>query len=100
MQFSPDDMDSILSAVGESIQITDGLAVKTITGKFRKNFQSVSPYETTVGILLPAFTCKTADMAGVSNAAVFRIQSVDYKLDGKPEEQPSGFTLVKLGLKK
>ena len=90
----------MLDTVGESIRITDGISVKTIRGKFRKNFQSVSPYESNVGILLPAFTCKSADMAGVSNAAVYRIQSVDYKLDGKPEEQPSGFTLVKLGLKK
>ena len=99
MQFDPADMDTMLAATGEAIQITDGASIKTITGKFRKNFESVSPFETSAGVLHPAFTCKSSDMAGVSNAAVFRIQGIDYKRDGQPEEQPSGFTLVKLGLK-
>lgn len=100
MQFSQDDMDTILEVTGEPIRITDGTRTKTIKGKFRKNFQSVSPYESTTGILLPSFICKTSDFSGVSNAAVYRVQGIDYKLDGKPEESPNGFTTVKLGLKK
>lgn len=99
MQFDATDIDVILDTVGEEIQISDGVTT-IIKGKFRKNYQAVSPYESTVGILLPVFTCKTTDMAGITNAAVFSIRGVDYKLDGKPEELPSGLTLVKLGLKK
>lgn len=100
MSFTGPDMDVILAATGEDVIITDTGGSKTIRAKFRKNFQSVSPYESNVGILLPAFTCKTSDLVGMTNAAVFTARSVDYKLDGKPEELPSGFTIVKLGLKK
>jgi hypothetical protein len=101
MQFDPSDIDTILASTGEPVEVQfGGVTVKTIQAKFRKNFQSVSPYESNVGILLPAFTCKSSDLVGVDNNHTFLIQTKEYKLDGKPEEQPSGFTLVKLGLKK
>ena len=92
-------MDAMLSVTGEDIIITDTTGSRTIRGKFRKNFQSVSPFESVTGVLLPAFLCKSSDMVGVTNAAVFTVQGIDYRYDGKPEEQPDGFTLVKLGVK-
>jgi hypothetical protein len=97
MQFDSADMDLILEATGENITITDAGGSRIIRGKFRKNFESVSPYESTTGILLPSFLCKTSDLAGVTSRAVYTVAGSSYKLDGKPEEQPSGFTLVKLG---
>lgn len=100
MQFSETDLNIILAATGEKITITDTNGSKSIIGKFRKNYQSVSPYESNVGLLMPVFTCKTSDIIGVSTAAVFRVRGIDYRLDGKPEDIPTGMTLVKLGLKK
>jgi hypothetical protein len=97
MQFDSADMDTILEATGENITITDAGGSRIIRGKFRKNFASVSPYESNTGILLPSFLCKTSDLSGATSRAVYTVGGVSYRLDGKPEEQPSGFTLVKLG---
>jgi hypothetical protein len=43
MQFDSTDMDTILDSTGEDITVNDAGASKVIRGKFRKNFQSVSP---------------------------------------------------------
>jgi len=99
--FSAADLDTILEATGELIDIKlNGVTVKSPRMKFRKDYESVSPYESNVGILHPAGLCKTSDLAGITNAHVFVVQGVEYKYDGKPEDKPSGFTLVKLGAKK
>lgn len=99
--FSDADLDIILAATGEQVTVKlNGVTVKTIQGKFRKDFVDVSPYESNVGTLKPAVTVKTSDLVGVTNAHSFLICGTEYKYDGKPEEKTSGFTLVKLGLKK
>jgi len=101
MPFSETDLDTILAATGEDVVIMlNGVVAKTIKGKFRKDFLEESPFEAHVGILKPAVTVKTSDLVGVTNSHSFIIQSVEYKYDGKPEGKNSGFTLVKLGLKK
>ncbi len=101
MQFAATDLDTMLEATGEQVTIKlNGATVKTIQGKFRKDYLDVSPFEANVGILKPAVTVKTSDLTGVTSAHVFEIQGTEYKLDGKPEDKPSGLTLVKLGLKK
>lgn len=101
MQFAASDIDAMLSITGEPVEIRlSGVLVKTITGKFRKNYESVSPYESNVGMLTPAVTVKTSDLSGVTNAHSFIVQGVEYKFDGKPEAKPSGLSLVRLGLKK
>jgi hypothetical protein len=100
MSFSDADLDTILEATGEPVVIQlAGSQVRTIQGKFRKNFETLSPYESNVGILHPVVTCKTSDLVGVTNAHSFVISGTEYKFDGKPEEQPSGFTKVYLGVK-
>lgn len=100
MMFSPEDLDTILDATGEPVIIMfGGVQVKAIQGKFRKNFETMSPYESNVGILHPVVTCKTSDLVGVTNAHSFVIGGIEYKYNGKPEEQPSGFTKVFLGVK-
>lgn len=100
MQFSTEDIDTILEATGEPVVIQfGGVDVKIIRGKFRKNFASISPYESSVGILHPAVICKTSDLADIDNSYVFIIQGKEYKFDGKPEELPNGLTHVKLGAK-
>lgn len=103
MQFAEADLDAMLAAVGEPFDIIlDGVKVKDITAKFRKDFLAVSPYETNLGKLEPALMCKTSVLADVTTAHVFRrrFDGVDYKFDGKPEDKPSGLTLVHLGVKK
>jgi hypothetical protein len=99
--FTEDDLDTILEASGEQIAITlGGVAVSTPWGKFRKNFEPVPGYETSTGILHSIFTMKTSALAGIGNDHVFLIRGIEYKRDGKPVEQPSGFTVVHLGVKK
>ena len=101
MQFSETDIDAMQATTGQPVAITlSGITDKTIQGKFRKNFESVSPYESNVGILHPALTCKTSDLADVTNDHVFLIGGSEYKFNGKPEEHPSGLSLVHLGIKK
>ena len=101
MPFTDEDLDSILEETGEPIGITlAGVTVETIQGKFRKNFVSESPFQSQVGALHPVVTLKTSDLARVTNEHVFLIQGTEYKKDGKPEELPSGFTTVHLGVKK
>ncbi len=101
MQFDADDLDMILDAAGEDVVIKlSGSAIATIQGKFRKNYLDVSPFESSTGILKPVVICKTSDLAGITNNHSFVIQGAEYKFDGKPEELPSGFTHIKLGLKK
>jgi len=100
MQFTEDELDTILEATGEQIAITlAGTTVLSPWGKFRKNYESISPYESNVGVLHPAVTVKTSILAGLTNEHVFLIRGVEYKRDLKPEEQPSGFTVVHLGKK-
>lgn len=100
MQFTEDELDTILETTGEQIAITlAGSVVLTPWGKFRKNYESVSPFESNVGVLHPVVTVKTSVLSGITNSHVFLIRSIEYKFDGKPEEQPSGFTVVHLGKK-
>ncbi len=100
MSFTSADLDTILAATGEDVTITlSGGTVKTIKGKFRKNFQTASPYQMEVGLLSPAVMVKTSDLAGVTSAHVFVIRGVEYKFNGKPEEEPSGFSRVHLAKK-
>jgi hypothetical protein len=101
MPFADTDLDAMLAATGEPVVILlSGVTVSTITGKFRKNYVDVSPYESHVGILKSVFLCKTSDLAGITNDHYFNIQGVDYRFDGKPEDEPTGLTKVKLGIKK
>lgn len=101
MQFDEADLDAMLAATGEPVAIIlNGVTVKTITAKFRKDFLSVSPYESSVGMLQPAITCKTSDLADITTAHIFNVGGVEYKFDGKPEEKPSGLSLVHLAVKK
>lgn len=101
MQFDSADIDTMLELTGEDVTIIlTGLHVKTIKGKFRKNFLSVSPYEIESGTLSPMVTVKTADLEGIGSNHSFIIQDTEYKYDGKPEDQPSGITIIKLGIKK
>ena len=101
MQFDDSDLDTMLDATGEPVAIQlAGATVKTIQAKFRKNYEEVSPFEANIGKLNPAMTCKTSDLAGITNAHVFLIEGTEYKFDGKPNDQPSGLSMVKLGVKR
>lgn len=100
MQFTATDLDTMLEVTGQPVTIKlSGVTVKVIQGKFRKNFESVSSYESTSGILLPVVLCKTSDLEGITSSHVFEIDGKEYKFDGKPEEQPSGLTKVPLGVR-
>lgn len=100
MKFSPADIAAILEATGEDVVITlDGVAVKTIRAKFRKDFETVSPFEANGGQLDPSFMCATADMIGVTSSNLFTIGGVEYRLNTKPQELASGFTRVILAKK-
>lgn len=98
--FSSDDLDAILDATGEEVIITlSGVTVATINGKFREDYETVSPYESVSGILKPAVLLKTSDLAGITNDHTYVIRGTEYKRDGKPQKRGDGFTLVTLGVK-
>jgi len=100
MQFTETDLDTMLAATGEPVVISiAGVPVRTIQAKFRKDYLSVSPFETSAGVLQPAITCKTSDLADITGSYTFLAREVEYKLDGKPEDKPSGLTVVRLGKK-
>lgn len=100
MQFDAADIADILAETGEDIIIKlAAVTVKTIRGKFRKDFESVSPFEAGAGTLNPVFMCSTADMADVTSANTFVAGGTEYRLNGKPQELPSGFTRVTLAKK-
>lgn len=100
MIFTSAQLDTILRTTGEPVTIQlSGVTVATVQGKFRKDYEDISGYETSTGILKPAVLVKTSDMAGITSAHTFVVQGTEYKFDGKPHERADGFTLVKLGLK-
>jgi hypothetical protein len=95
MQFSPADIADILAATGEDIGIIlDGLPVKTLLGKFRRDFETVSPFDANAGMLNPSFLCATADMVGITSAHTFVVGGVEYRMNTKPQDLDSGFTRV------
>jgi len=73
--------------------------VKTIRSKFRKDFETVSPFEASGGQLNPVFMCATADMADITSANTFVRSGTEYRMNGKPQELSSGFTRVILAKK-
>lgn len=100
MRFSPADIADILDATGEDIGIVLGtVPVKTMRGKFRKDFETVSPFDANAGKLNPSFLCATADMVGVTSSNGFMVGGVEYQLDTKPQDLASGFTRVILAKK-
>ncbi len=98
MQFDAADIASILDTTGEDIIVMLGaVTVRTdLRVKFRKDFETVSPFEASGGQLNPAFMCSTADMAGITSANSFIRGGVEYRMHNKPQELPSGFTRVLL----
>ena len=100
MQFDAADIADILAETGKDIAVMLGVAtVKTIRGKFRKDFETLSPYEASAGMLNPSFLCATADMADVTNSNTFVISGVEYRVHTKPQDLSSGFTRVILAKK-
>jgi len=100
MQFDPADIAEILDTTGENIIIKLAAAtVKTIRAKFRKDFETVSPFEASAGTLNPAFMCSTADLADITSANTFVRSGTEYRMNGKPQELSSGFTRVILAKK-
>ncbi len=101
MKFTAADIAEILDTTGQDIQVlSGGIATgQTIRGKFRKDFESVSPFEAGVGQLNPSFMCATAGMAGITGSNTFIVDGIEYRLHGKPQELPSGFTRVTLAKK-
>lgn len=100
MTFSPADIADILAATGEDVGILlDGLPVKTLRGKFRKDFETLSPFEASGAMLNPSFLCATADLADVTSANTFIAGGVEYRLNTKPQDLASGFTRVILAKK-
>lgn len=101
MKFDGADIADILDATGEDIEVYM-LGVPTgqiIRGKFRKDFEVVSPFEASGGQLKPAFLCATADMAAIDSTNTFIIGGIEYRMDTKPQELPSGFTRVMVAKK-
>ena len=80
--------------------LLSGIVVATPWGKFRENFERVSPYESAGGVLSPAITVKSSVAVEINSSNVIRIRGTEYKFDGKPERLPSGFTVIHLGVKK
>lgn len=101
MQFDPTDIADILAATGEDIVVKLGaVTVRTdLRVKFRKDFESFSPGEMSVGTLNPAFMCATADMADITSANTFIRSGTEYRMNGKSQDLSSGFTRVTLAKK-
>lgn len=100
MQFDAADIAEILDTTGEDITVKLAAAtVKTIRGKFRKDFESFSPGEMSVGTLNPAFLCSTADMTGITSSNTFVRGGTEYRMNTKPQDLASGFTRVMLAKK-
>lgn len=101
MQFPESDLDMILETTGEQVQILlSGTVVSTPWGKFRENFESLQPFESTKAIHHPTLVMKSSVVATLTSSHSFLVRGVEYKFDGKPEHQPSGFSMVHLGVKK
>jgi hypothetical protein len=100
MQFDAADITDILDLTGEDITVKLlTVTVKTIRGKFRKDFETVSPFEATAGTLNPSFMCAISDMSGVTSSNTFVIDGVEYRMHTKPQDLASGFTRVILAKK-
>lgn len=98
--FSSADLDAILGAAGEDITITlSGVTVKTVRGKFRRDYQNPEGFDGVGGGLQPALLLKTSDLTGITAGHAFLIRGKAYVHDGKPQERNDGLTLVPLGVK-
>jgi len=100
MQFEAADIADILDTTGEDVAVKlNGVTVKTIRAKFRKDFSLASPFEAEVGKLDISFMCASADMVDVTSSNTFLVRDVEYRLDKKPQDLSSGFTRVTLAKK-
>jgi hypothetical protein len=97
MQFDDNDLDTLLEATGEDVQIIlSGLVVNTITGKFRNSYVEASLMDSNVGQLVPVVWVKTSDLAGLTSSHQFIISGITYSWDAKPSELESGLSVIKL----
>ena len=100
MQFSQIDIADILTATGEDVVVMlDTVEVKTLRAKFRKDFETLSPFEASGAKLNPSFMCATADLDGVTSANSFMVGGSEYRMNTKPQDLASGFTRVILAKK-
>lgn len=100
MIFSAADITSILDATGEDVTVMlEAVPVKTLRAKFRKDFETLSPFEASGAMLNPSFICATADLEDVTSSNGFMVGGVEYRLNTKPQDLASGFTRVLLAKK-
>jgi hypothetical protein len=98
MPFTETELDMLLADVGEEITVSlYGATVATVTARFRKDYQAVDGYQTGAGALMPGMLCKSSAAAAFTAEHVFtRANSEEYRLNGMPQEQPSGLSVVPL----
>ncbi|GEM_PF-4841781 len=97
MPFSAVDLDTILAATGKAVEIRlSGVLVKTVQGKFRKDYQDISPYDASVGTPIPAVLVKTSDLVGITTSHTFTISGTAYVAAGPFEERNDGLSLIRL----
>jgi len=97
MNFSSADLDAILAATGQAVTIRlSGVLVKTITGKFRQDYEDLSPYDASVATLIPAVLCKTSDLTGITTNHTFTIGGTAYVVAGQFQARNDGLSLIRL----
>lgn len=97
MPLSETDLDAILAATGQSVTIRlSGALVKTITGKFRQDYEDLSPYDASVATLIPVVLVKTSDLTGITTSHTFTIGGTAYVAAGPFQARNDGFSLIRL----
>lgn len=97
MAFSSADLDAILAATGQTITIRlSGVLVNTIIGKFRQDYEDLSPYDASVATLIPAVLVKTSDLVGITTSHTFTISGTAYVAAGPFQARNDGLSLIRL----
>ena len=97
MAFSSADLDAILAATGQAVEIRlAGVLVKTVQGKFRADYQDETVYDSSVAAPIPAVLVKISDLVGITTSHTFVTGGVTYVAAGPFQARNDGFSLVKL----
>jgi len=84
------DAAAILEELGTTIEVfLDGVKVRTFTGRFLENVETISPGSMEQIILRPVIIASAANFEGLGRSHTFRVNENSYRPYGDPARETS-----------
>jgi hypothetical protein len=83
---------SMINAIGKTVTV-GGVSITAI---FDNDYQSINLDSGEIGSTGPALHCKTSDVSTAKHGTAAVVDSVNYTVNGPPEPDGTGLTVLKL----